>query len=219
MRTWHSALAAFLTIIGVGLGCTATAAELIKGKDYQSISPPLATDSSKIEVTEFFWYGCPHCFDFEPVLGTWLKKLPPDVSFRRVPAIFPNNQWAPAANLYYSLEAMGLLEQLHGEIFKATHIERKRLSNEKILHEWLATKGVDIKKFRETSSSFGVKSRVAQARRLTLASGMTGVPSLMVNGMYLALPQSSHADMVATVEQIVENIRAISGGKPGTIGR
>ncbi len=219
MRAWRGALAAFLTIVGFGLGCTATAAELIKGKDYPSISPPLATDNSRIEVTEFFWYGCPHCFDFEPVLGSWLKKLPPDVSFRRVPAIFPNNQWAPAASLYYSLEAMGLLEQLHDDVFKATHIERKRLSNEKILHEWLAAKGVDIKKFRETWSSFGVKSRVAQARRLTLASGMTGVPSLMVNGMYLALPQPKHEDMVATVDQIVERIRAESGRKPGAVGR
>lgn len=219
MRTWRGTLAAFLTIVGFGLGCTATAAELVKGKDYQSISPPLATDSSRIEVTEFFWYGCPHCFEFEPALGAWLKKLPPDVSFRRVPAVFPNNQWAPAANLYYSLEAMGLLEKLHDEVFKAMHVERKRLGNEKILHEWLATKGVDINKFREAWSSFGVNSRMAQARKLTQASGMTGVPSLMVNGMYLALPQPKPEDMVATVDQLVENIRASSGGKPGAMGR
>ena len=135
MHAWRTLLATFLTLSCLSLGFSAAAAELKQGKDYLLINPPLTADDARIEVTEFFWYGCPHCFDFEPALAGWLKKLPGDVSFRRVPAIFPNNQWTPGAGLYYALEAMDLLEALHDEVFKAIHVERKRLDNEKVLHE------------------------------------------------------------------------------------
>jgi thiol:disulfide interchange protein DsbA len=191
----------------------AGAVELIQDHDFRVINPPLAADTSKIEVTEFFWYGCPHCFDFEPILATWAKKLPADVSFRRVPALFPNNKWIPGAKLYYTLEAMNLLERLHSEVFSAIHVERQRLDDEKILLEWVAKKGVDTKKFSATWSSIGVQSRVRQAQELTQAAGLSGVPAVMVHGRYLALTSGNYEELVAAIDQLVERVRAESGKK------
>lgn len=208
MRIWRGLLTAVLATLGVCLALGAAAAELKEGRDFRLVNPPLAADRNKIEVTEFFWYGCPHCFDFEPVLAAWVKKLPPDVTFRRVPAIFPNNKWAPGAKLYYTLEAMNLLEQMHSETFHAIHVERQRLDDEKILFDWVAKKGIDAKKFGETWSSFGVQSRVQQARELTQAGGLTGVPAVMVHGRYLALTAGNYQELVATIEQLVERVRA-----------
>jgi thiol:disulfide interchange protein DsbA len=211
MKSWRRVLAAVLVTLGLALALGAGAAELKEGRDFRLVNPPLAVDRNKIEVTEFFWYGCPHCFDFEPVLAAWAKKLPADVSFRRVPAIFPNNKWATGARLYYTLEAMNLLERLHNEVFNAIHIERQRLDDEKIMFEWVAKKGVDPKKFSETWASFGVQSRVRQAQELTRAAGLTGVPVVMVHGRYLAQTEGSYADLVAIIDRLVERVRAESG--------
>ncbi|MCK9380935.1 MAG: thiol:disulfide interchange protein DsbA/DsbL [Sulfuritalea sp.] len=210
MRAWRGFLATVLATIGLCLALGAGAAELKEGRDFREISPPLAPDKTRIEVTEFFWYGCPHCFDFEPVLAAWVKNLPADVSFRRVPTIFPNNKWAPGARLYYTLEAMNLLEKLHSEVFKAIHVERQRLDNEKILFEWVAKKGVDPKRFSETWSSFGVQSRVQQAKELSQAAGLEGVPAVMVHGKYLALTPGTYQELVANIDQLVARVRAES---------
>lgn len=209
MKAWRGILAVVLAFLALGAG----AVELKEGQDFRLIKPPLAAESGKIEVTEFFWYGCPHCFDFEPVLAAWVKKLPADVSFRRVPTIFPNNKWLPGAMLYYTLEAMNLLEKMHGEVFNAIHVERQRLDDPKIMIEWVAKKGVDAKVFNETWLSFGVQSRVQQARRLTQEAGLTGVPGVMVQGKYLALTSGNYEDLVANIEQLVDRVRAEAGRK------
>lgn len=210
MRVWRKALAAILAALGLCLALGAAAAELKDGRDFRLISPPLAADKSKIEVTEFFWYGCPHCFDFEPVLAAWVRKLPADVVFRRVPAIFPNNKWMPGARLFYTLEAMNLVEKLHADVFNAIHVERQRLDEEKVLFDWIAGKGVDPKKFSETWSSFGVQARAQQARELTQAAGLSGVPSVMVHGRYLALTPGNYDELIANIEQLVARVRAES---------
>jgi thiol:disulfide interchange protein DsbA len=187
--------------------------ELKEGRDFREISPPLATDRNKIEVTEFFWYGCPHCFDFEPVLLPWVRKLPADVSFRRVPAVFPNNKWVPGARLYYTLEAMNLLDRLHSEAFNAIHLERKRLDNEKVLFEWVAGKGVDPARFKEAWSSFGVESRVRQARELTVNAGLGGVPAMVVHGRYQAITPGTYGELIMLVDQLIEAVRRDAGRK------
>jgi thiol:disulfide interchange protein DsbA len=177
------------------------------------ITPPLATDKKQIEVTNFFWYRCPHCFDFEPILIEWAKKLPTDVRFRRVPAILPNNKWAPDAKLYYTLEAMDLLDRLHSEVFSAIHLERQRLDEEKTLLEWVARKGIDSKKFSEIWNSTGVQIRVRRAQELTLAAGLTGVPAVMVHGRYLALTPGNYGELVANIDQLIERVRAEAAKK------
>ncbi|MCX7148193.1 MAG: thiol:disulfide interchange protein DsbA/DsbL [Rhodocyclales bacterium] len=208
MRAWRGVLATLGLCLALGAG----AVELKQDRDFRLINPPLATDTNKIEVTEFFWYGCPHCFDFEPTLAAWVKKLPADVSFRRVPAINSSNKWTPGARLYYTLEAMNLLEKLHTDVFTAIHVERQRFDDEKILLEWVAKKGIDPKKFGETWASFGVQSRVQQARKLSQSASLTGVPAVVVHGRYQAITEGNYEDLIAVVEALVARVRA-EGGK------
>ena len=211
MRTWRGILAAVLATFGVCLALGAGAVELKEGRDFRVINPPLAVDKARIEVTEFFWYGCPHCFDFEPILAPWAKKLPADVIFRRVPALFPNNKWLPPARLFYTLEAMNLVDKLHRDVFNAIHLDHQRLDDEKILFDWVAKKGVDPKVFGETWASPGVQRRVQQARDLTLASRITGVPSVMVQGKYLALTPGTYEDLLEIIEALIDRARAEAG--------
>jgi thiol:disulfide interchange protein DsbA len=211
MKSWRGVLSAALATLGFCLALVAGAAELKEGLDFRVINPPLAAPKDKIEVTEFFWYGCPHCFDFEPVLAAWVTKLPANVSFRRVPAISANDKWLPAARLYYTLEAMNLVEKLHSDVFIAIHVDRQRLDEEKILLEWVTKKGVDAKKFSEAWSSSAVQSRLRQGRELSQTSGLSGVPAVMVQGRYLALTQGNYQDLLAGIEQLVERVRAEAG--------
>jgi thiol:disulfide interchange protein DsbA len=213
MRALTRILAAVLVMLGAGLAPAAGAADLKEGQDFRVIRPPLMADRDRIEVVEFFWYGCPHCFDLEPVLADWVKKLPADVVFRRSPALFPNNKWTPGARIYYTLEAMNLLDKLHSEVFNAIHVERQRLEDEKVLFEWVAKKGIDARQFSEAWSSFGVQSQLQQARRTTLAAGVTGVPSVMVHGRYLALTPGNYVEMLANIERLIAQVRADAGKK------
>jgi thiol:disulfide interchange protein DsbA len=213
MRAWRGVLVTILATLGMCLALAAGAVELKQGRDFRLVNPPLAADRNTIEVTEFFWYGCPHCFDFEPKLAAWVRKLPAEVSFRRVPAIFPNNKWTPGARLYYTLEAMNLQEKLHDEVFKAIHVERQRFDDQKILLAWMEKKGVDAREFSATWASFGVQSRVQQALKLTQAAGVTGVPAVMVDGRYLALTAGKHEELLAAIDLLVARVRAESGNK------
>jgi thiol:disulfide interchange protein DsbA len=211
MGSWRAALAALTATLCLAFG--AAAAELQEGRDFRELNLPLAPDKTRIEVTEFFWYGCPHCFDFEHVLAPWAARLPADVSFRRVPAVFPNNKWAPAARIYYTLEAMSLVEKMHAQVFNAIHVERKRLDDEKVLFAWMAGKGVDAARFSEAWSSFGVHSRVERARELTRAAGLTGVPAVIVDGRYQAVTPGSYGELIVLVDRLVERVRAEAGRK------
>ncbi|MDK9702793.1 MAG: thiol:disulfide interchange protein DsbA/DsbL [Sulfuritalea sp.] len=211
MRTWRGVLATVLASVGVCLAFGASALELKEGRDYRLINPPLPADKARIEVTEFFWYGCPHCFDFEPIVAPWARKLPADVVFRRAPALFPNNKWAPHARLYYTLEAMDLVDKLHRDVFNAIHLDRQRLDDEKILFEWVAKQGVDVKKFGEAWASAGVRNRVQQARDTTVASRITGVPSMVVQGKYLVLTPGTYEDLLEIIEQLIDRARAEAG--------
>jgi thiol:disulfide interchange protein DsbA len=151
---------------------------------YGELNPPQPVDSKgKIEVIEFFWYGCPHCYSLEPHIEAWLKKLPPDVEFRRVPAIF-NQRWGHDAAIYYTLESMGLLDKLHKPLFDAIHKDSLRTDNEAALGEWLQKNGVDPKKFMDTMKSFGVQSKTRRAVQQTVAYKIDGTPAMAVAGRY-----------------------------------
>lgn len=173
------AVAAALTLAAPALAQTA-------GKDYTPVEPPQATDNpAKVEVIEFFSYGCPHCNDFHPLISAWSAKLPADVTFRRIPVTFNRAAWANIARLFYALEATGDLAKLDGEVFKAIHGERLNLFEEKALNEWVAKKGVDPKKFSEAFSSFGVMSKVKRGDQMAQAFRIQGVPAVAVDGKYL----------------------------------
>src|SRR6478672_9591016 len=126
---------------------------------YTELKPPLPVDNDgRIQVLEFFWYGCIHCYNLEPTVEKWEKTLPKDVEFRRVPAIF-NDRWALDAQIFYAFEAMGVLGKLHRPFFDAIHRDHLRTDNPQALAEWLQKQGLDPKKFNEVMKSFGVQSK------------------------------------------------------------
>src|SRR3954462_12395243 len=171
---------------------------------YIEIKPPLPVEANgKIEVVELFWYGCIHCYNLEPALDTWTKKLPADVQFRRMPAIF-NQQMARDAAIYYAFEALGVLDKLHRPFFDAIHRDRLRTDNNDALNEWLKKNGVDPKKFTDTLKSFGVQSKTKRAGQLTVAYKIDGTPAMAVNGRYTV---NAGDAMFSTVDSLIDATR------------
>ena len=176
---------------------------------YQVLTPPQPTEGGgKIEVIEFFWYGCPHCFALEPEVLKWSKNLPKDVVFKRIPA-FPNDNWGQAAQIYYTLEAMGILEQNHQKVFDAWHKENKNLANKRIREEWLKANGIDVAKYNEVEKSFSVASKLQRAKQLSANYKVDGVPRVYVNGKYFTEPASagSNERVFPVVDQLVAMAR------------
>jgi protein dithiol oxidoreductase (disulfide-forming) len=160
----------------------------------------------KIEVLEFFWYGCIHCYNLEAKLDTWLKTLPKDVEFRRVPAVF-NRRWGVDASIFYGLEALGLLDKLHRPLFEAIHRDRLRTDNWPDFSAWLQKQGVDPGKFEATVKSFGVQTKTQRATYLTTVYKIDGTPAMAVHGRY-TVPSSDA--MLNTVNQLVATVRKTS---------
>jgi len=155
-----------------------------EGFEYNVIKPAMTTsDPAKVEVVEMFWYGCPHCNDFEPTLNKWLKTKPDNINFVRIPAIF-RESWIPHARAYYTAEALGVVDKVHSEFFKAVHKDRRRLATEKDIAEFFVSHGVKQEEFNQAWNSFVVQSRVKRAITLTRRSGIKGVPAMLVNGKY-----------------------------------
>lgn len=156
-----------------------------KTAPYIELTPPQPTEGGgKVEVIEFFWYGCPHCYAFEPVLEPWAKKLSKDVVFRRVPAIF-NEQWGVAARVFYALEAIGEQERLHRALFDAIHKDNLRITDESAMAVWLGKQKVDVDKFKAAYRSFTVETKLKRALQMSQAYRLDGVPALAVQGRYV----------------------------------
>ena len=183
------------------------------GKEFAPISPAQPTeDAAKIEVLEFFSYGCPHCADFNPLLTAWVAKLPADVVVKKVPVTFGRAAWANIAKLYYTLEITGDLHRLEADVFKAIHAERQNLFEEKALTEWVVKKGVDPKKFAETFASFGVMSKVKRGDQMAQAYKITGVPALAVDGKYL-IGDMGFNEKLAVADKLIAKARSEKSGK------
>jgi thiol:disulfide interchange protein DsbA len=176
---------------------------------YTELNPPLPVESKgKIEVVEFFWYGCPHCYNLEPHIETWLKKLPADVEFRRIPAVF-NQRWAHDAAIFYTFEALGLLEKLHRPFFDAIHKDHLRSENPAAMTEWLEKQGVDAKKFMDTMKSFGVQSKTRRATQQTVAYKIDGTPAMAVHGRYTISADQGRTQqgMLQAVNSLIDTAR------------
>lgn len=179
--------------------------------DVVALPTPIATDATgKIEVVEFFWYGCPHCYALEPTIDKWVKEQPKDVEFRRVPAAF-NEQWAIAGRVYYALESLGQLDRLHKPLFEAIHKDGLRITNPQALAQWLEKNGVDVKKFSDAEKSFAVESKMKRARALLEQTRIDGVPALMVNGKYI-VPASQN--IITSTNRLIAMERAQMQAKP-----
>lgn len=192
---------------------TTTAFAIDEGFEYNLVKPAMATaDKTKVEVVELFWYGCPHCYDFEPTLNKWLKKKPDNVNFIRVPAIF-RESWAIHARAYYTAEALGILDKVHSLFFKALHKDRILLVDEKSIGAFFVSNGVTQEAFTQSWNSFVVQSRVKRAITLTRRSGITGVPAMLVNGKYRTSAKEAainnpggagHDDILRVVDALVK---------------
>ena len=171
--------------------CFATgtvSAQIVAGRDYEVIKAPQPTETgNKIEVVEFFSYACSHCSALQPSLRAWMKRKPADVEFRRSPVVFQDS-WVPFARIYYTLEAMGLTEKIHHDVFSAIHEQKIRLQDPEVLFGWVASKGVDRKKFADTYNSFAVQSRTQRAGDITRRYDIPYTPVIVVDGRYMTAP-------------------------------
>lgn len=205
MNPTRRAVCTVLATAALGAPLAARAQQPRAGVDYLALRSELPVETpGKIEVIEFFWYGCPHCYSLEPLIETWLNKLPPDAQFRRVPAVF-NDRWARDAAVYYAFEALGLVDRLHRPLFDAIHRDGLRTDSPEALNQWLQRQGVDTKKFDEVVRSFGVQSKVRRAAQLSVAYRIDGTPAMAVQGRYTVGAEQSRNQkvMLDTVDYLI----------------
>ena len=166
------------------LCATSAHAEVMAGRDYTLLNPPQPTASGKkVEVLEFFFYGCSHCYHLHPLISEWEKKKPRDVDFQYVPTIF-NEGWEPMAHTYYALQAMGKSQQLHDALFQAWH-NNVDLSDEAKISQFLAKYGVDAARFDADYNSFTVQSKIMRSNQMVQDFGVRGTPTIAVDGKYI----------------------------------
>lgn len=176
-----------------------------QGKDYRLIQPPQRTEVApgKIEVVEFFWYACPHCFSLEPIIEDWVAKLPDDVEFRRIHVQFrqPKHQ-----QIFYTLQALGEDKRLSMKVFEAIHKKRQRMNKESEIKAWAVENGLDGEKFMNTFNSFGVRTQMSRATKAVETFGIDSVPMLAVNGKYLTSPSmvGNNPGALKVVDELIE---------------
>jgi thiol:disulfide interchange protein DsbA len=155
------------------------------GTDYQVLKTraPVEAPAGKVEVVEFFWYGCPHCNAFEPMLASWVRKLPRGIAFRRSHVSF-RDDFGPQQRLYYALESLGLLEQLHARVFNAIHVQKIDLSRAEAIIAWVVKQGIDQAKFLARYNSYAMATQAKRATQLQDSYKVEGVPSLGVAGRF-----------------------------------
>ncbi|MBD8236118.1 thiol:disulfide interchange protein DsbA [Pseudomonas fluorescens] len=176
--------AALVTASLFGMSAQAADVQLEAGKTYVELSNPVPVSvPGKIEVVELFWYGCPHCYAFEPTINPWVEKLPKDVNFKRIPAMF-GGPWDAHGQLFLTLEAMGVEHKVHNAVFDAIQKQGKRLTKSDEMADFVATQGVDKDKFLATFNSFAIQGQIKQAKELAQKYGVQGVPTMIVNGKY-----------------------------------
>ena len=167
-------------------------AEYTEGVEYVEVSPQPVETGAKIEVREFFWYGCPHCYHLEPVLNRWRKTLSPKVEFVRTPAIF-RDTWAVQARAYFAFQALGVAHKLDAAMFKAIHEQNRPLDNEASLTAFAVEQGIDEKRFSDAYHSFSMENSLKRVSELQTLYSITSVPTLVVDGRYITSPALAHS--------------------------
>jgi thiol:disulfide interchange protein DsbA len=207
IRRFQAAFAAAVVLMLLPLG--ASAQDYVAGEHYDVISPAIRGGDEKIEVTEFFWYGCGHCYNFEPQLAQWKKGLADDVAVVGSPAMW-NGLMEVHAKAFYAAETLGVLEKVHMPLFQALNVDRKRLASEDELADLFAANGVPEEEFRKAFNSFGVGSQVRQANSRARAARIAGTPEMMVAGKYRISTRKagSQANMLKIAEYLIEKERS-----------
>ncbi len=186
MNRFHTVLIVTSAFLGLAFSSSGFAGPT-PDVEYKLINPPPPAAGKGVEVLEFFNYACSHCYDFEPLLKSWLKTKPKNVEFRYVPAVF-NDKMLPLAKTYYALDEMGLLDRMHERVYEAIHEKHVNLADRGVMIKWIADQGVDAKKFESTYDSFSVDSKAQRAAQLTRNYRITATPYVAVAGKYLTAP-------------------------------
>lgn len=184
--------------------------EFVEGTHYVKLSQPHAVPGGgKIEVLEFFWYGCPHCAAFEPALDGWQKKLPADVAFRRMPVAFREEPFTTHQRLFFTIEAMGLVDTMHRKVFNAIHLDHARLDKLPDIVEFVTKNGVDGVKFSEVFNSFSVQTKARQAKQLAESYRIDGVPALGIQGRFYTSGSmaGSGERSLAVADYLIQRVR------------
>lgn len=181
---------------------------------YRLIDPQPVATGEQIEVIDFFWYGCPHCYDFQPALEDWIRRRPSDVAVRRVPVIL-RDSWAPHARIYYTLEALNEVERLHREVYHGYHVQELHMSKPEVMVQWAVRHGISAEKWLGAYNSPEVLEKVERAKALTRAYGVQGTPSVVVDGRFLTSPglAGGLGGMIPVIEELVEAARRRRAGK------
>ena len=182
------------------------------GSDYLTLDKPAATEApaGQVEVVEFFWYNCSHCNGFEPMFDTWAKKVPKDVFVRRAPIAF-RPDFEPQQRLYYTLESMGKVDELHKRVFSTIHGEKQLLNTTEQITAWAEKQGISRAKFVEMYNSFSVSTKVRKATQLQDAYALDGVPALGINGRYFT--SGTQAKTLERALQVADYLVVQSRGK------
>jgi thiol:disulfide interchange protein DsbA len=201
------AVAAVATIATAATAAPGPAPQL--DRDYTLLNPPQQSQApaGKVEVVEFFSYGCPHCKELQPTLAQWATKLPADVNFRRVPISFGRPAWARLARMYYTLDIMGQVEKYDGLVFKALHEEHANFNTDESIAAWAGSKGLDAKKFADDMASFSVQSMVPRGDQEANAKKIDGVPAIVVDGRYKVVNDGNFPRMLAITDALVDMVR------------
>lgn len=190
------------------LAAAAQPVDVAEGKQYLRLKAPQPVETGKkIEVIEFFSYGCPHCGELEPILQGWLKTLPADVQFRRVPVVF-QDRWVALAKAYYTLDALGEESRLSPELFAALHGKGLPIWQDKTFFDWAASQGLDRKKVEDMYSSFAVASKFNRAKATAQAYQIQEVPKFVVDGKYVTHQVGTHRAMPGVLDALIAKARA-----------
>lgn len=206
-----SSLLKSLAILMLTFSTLASAETPSMGSEFDAVAQNISTDNpAKIEVMEIFWYGCSHCYQMEAPLHAWVKKLPSDVYFKRIPGL-PNPSWAPMAKAFYAMETLGVTEKLHSKLFDAIH-KTKTLNptDEKAAIDWVTVQsGMDKIKVEQAFKSFTMNTSLNRAAQIFKASGATGVPSLVIDGKFItsASMNGGNEPALKTADYIIDNVR------------
>jgi len=213
LRKSLATLAALLLAL-TALGVYAQAPSLPQlSRDYIRLDPPRPVKSGdKIEVIEFFYYGCPVCYELEPTLARWAYNAPSSVSLKRVPAL-ASDSWESFAKLFYALESLGQLQRLHWPIYDNFHFDGIKLNEDPVMLDWVAHNGIDRQKFIDIYRSQETAAKLAAAREMTQSYDIKGVPSIVIDGKYVTSARLAGGtrELMKLVEQLVEQARKERG--------
>lgn len=211
-RTMRAGRRAFLAAVAACAlaGSGLAAAQMAEGTNYVRLKAPVPVETGKkIEVIEFFSYGCPHCAELETYMAPWVAKLPADVAFRRVPVVF-QDRWLNLGKIYYTLDALGDEAKLSGAVFQAVHGQNLPLWTDKAFFDWAASKGLDRKKVEDVFNSFAINGKMNRAKQLAQTFQIQSVPTVVVDGKFVTASDKvgGHANLPRAMDELIAKARA-----------